>query len=212
MDSNKTRVVLADDHARVRAGIRSLIEKTPDIVVVGEAGNGVEAIKLVESLSPDVLLLDVEMPIMNGNEVAARLKKNSSPVRILALSAHDDSQYILGMLNNGAAGYLMKEEVPEVLVKAVRSIANGEKGWVSNRVAKIIEARAKSERRYQKTYTEREITILKLVARGKENAEIAEELQINQVTVERHLEMLCSKLNASTRSSLVSLAKNAGLL
>jgi DNA-binding NarL/FixJ family response regulator len=103
---NQTRVVLADDHARVRAGIRSLLETAPDIVVIGEAEDGIEALELVERLSPDVLLLDVEMPHMTGNEVAAQLKQNSSSVRILVLSAHDDSQYIIGMLNNGVSGYL----------------------------------------------------------------------------------------------------------
>lgn len=141
MDSKKTRVVLADDHAKVRAGIRSLLDGTPDIVVVGEAGDGREALELVEKLSPDILLLDIEMPSMNGTEVAAKLLEKESTVRILALSAHDDSQYVLGMLNNGASGYLTKEEVPESLIHAVRGVAKGEKGWVSSRIAKSIASR-----------------------------------------------------------------------
>jgi DNA-binding NarL/FixJ family response regulator len=133
-----TRVVLADDHARIRAGIRSILDKAPDIVVVGEASDGVEALALVNDLSPDVLLLDVEMPRMNGKEVANRLRDESSPVRILAVSAHGERQYILGMLNNGVSGYIMKEDAPEHLVRAVRGVARGEKRWVSQRVADII--------------------------------------------------------------------------
>jgi two-component system, NarL family, response regulator DegU len=212
MEPVKTRVVLADDHARVRAGIRSLLEKTHDIIVVGEAVNGVEALRLVEALSPDVLLLDVEMPLMNGNEVAARLQKKSSPVRILALSAHDDSQYILGMLRNGVAGYLMKEEVPETLVRAVRGVAKGEQGWMSRRVAQIVETRAKNERRNQKTFTAREMDILKLLSSGISNEEIASKLGINIGTVERHIEMLCGKLDALDRNDLIGMALKAGLV
>jgi two-component system, NarL family, response regulator DegU len=141
MSDEVTRVLLADDHARVRAGIRKLLNSTDDIQVIGEASDGEEAFRMAQELEPDVLLLDVEMPNMNGKEVAALLTENQSPVRILALSAHDDSQYILGMLNNGASGYVMKEEVPEILVKAVRGVARGERDWVSGRVAKKLNNR-----------------------------------------------------------------------
>ncbi len=121
-----TRVVLADDHAIIRSGIRSLLNKAPDIEVVGEASTGVEALRLVRELAPDVLLLDMEMPEMNGLEVARQLRAAGSPVRILALSAYDDKQYILGMLASGAAGYLLKEEAPKIIVAAVRRAAHGE--------------------------------------------------------------------------------------
>lgn len=130
-----TRVILADDHPKVRAGIRNLLEKAPDIEIIGEAGDGEEALRLVEDLSPDVLLLDVEMPLMTGVEVARRLKEEGSSVRILALSAYQDRQYIQGMLANGASGYLTKEEVPEKIVRAVRGVARGEEEWVSRRAA-----------------------------------------------------------------------------
>jgi DNA-binding NarL/FixJ family response regulator len=133
-----TRVVLADDHAKVRAGIRMLLEPLPDVQVIGEASDGLEALNLVLSLAPDILLLDMEMPKLSGTEVASRLREHGSEVRILAVSTYDDQQYILNMLNNGAAGYLTKDEVPEILVNAVRGIARGEYGWVSKRVAKKI--------------------------------------------------------------------------
>jgi DNA-binding NarL/FixJ family response regulator len=120
-----TRVVLADDHPIVRASIRRLLEKAGDIVVVGEASDGIETIRLVKELAPDVLLLDVEMPGMKGYEVARRLQAAGAPVRILALSAYDDKQYILAMLASGATGYLLKEEAPLTIVRAVREVVRG---------------------------------------------------------------------------------------
>jgi DNA-binding NarL/FixJ family response regulator len=130
-----TRVVLADDHPMVRTAIRKLLEKAGDIEVIGEADDGAEALRLVEDLDPDVLLLDMEMPGLNGVQVARQLQSVGSPVSILALSAYDDQQYILGMLASGAAGYLTKEEALHILVEAVRGVARGERGWVSRWVA-----------------------------------------------------------------------------
>lgn len=132
---NKIRVVIADDHAVMRVGIRNILTRSNEITVVGEASDGAEAITLVSELKPDVLILDMEMPVMDGVEVARRMQSSSSPVRILVLSAYDDRQYILEMLNMGAYGYLIKDEAPEVIVDAVRGIANGEKGWISRKAA-----------------------------------------------------------------------------
>jgi DNA-binding NarL/FixJ family response regulator len=129
------RVVLADDHAVLRLGIRNLLNRSPDIEVVGEAGNGFEAIQQVEALQPDVLLLDMEMPGLDGVEVARRLRTQGSPVRILVLSAYNDKQYILSMLEQGAAGYLIKDEAPHTIIEAVHSVARGEQGWFSRKVA-----------------------------------------------------------------------------
>ncbi len=126
-----TRVVLADDHPIVRASIRRLLEKASDIEVVGEASDGMETIRLVEELAPDVLLLDVEMPGMKGFEVARRLQAAKAPVRILALSAYDDKQYILAMLASGAAGYLTKAEAPQTIIRAVREVVE-ERGDIEN--------------------------------------------------------------------------------
>ena len=134
-DAKITRVVLADDHAKIRAGIRNLLKNISDILVVGEASDGLEALNMVNDLLPDVLLLDMEMPLMKGSEVAARLQQNASPVHVLALSAYDDRQYILSMLENGAAGYLTKDEVPDTLVTALRGVAQGQTGWISRRLA-----------------------------------------------------------------------------
>jgi DNA-binding NarL/FixJ family response regulator len=122
-----TRVVLADDHPIVRASIRRLLEKASDIEVVGEASDGLETIRLVEELAPDVLLLDVEMPGMKGFEVARHLQAAGASVRILALSASDDRQYILAMLASGATGYLTKAEAPQTIIHAVREAVEGRK-------------------------------------------------------------------------------------
>jgi DNA-binding NarL/FixJ family response regulator len=131
----KIRVVIADDHTIMRVGIRNILTRSPDIEVVGEASNGQEAIQLIEALAPDILVLDMEMPIMDGVEVARRLQARRAPVRILVLSAYDDRQYILEMLNMGASGYLIKDEAPEVIVEAVQGISRGEKGWISRKAA-----------------------------------------------------------------------------
>jgi two-component system, NarL family, response regulator DegU len=132
---SKIRVVIADDHAIMRVGIRNILSRSDKIEVIGEASNGAEALELIQELNPDVLILDMEMPVMDGVEVARRLKGSKSPVNILVLSAYDDRQYILEMLNMGAAGYLIKDEAPEVIVTAVQSIANGERGWISRKAA-----------------------------------------------------------------------------
>lgn len=128
-------VILADDHVVVRIGIRNLLSRSPDIAVIGEASNGVEAIQLVNDLRPDVLLLDMEMPELDGVEVARRLRAARSPVKILALSAYNDKQYILAMFDQGAAGYLTKDEAPEKIIEAIRGVAAGEQGWMSRKVA-----------------------------------------------------------------------------
>ena len=137
-DQNSTRVIVADDHAGVRAGIRRLLESSPDLLVIGEAKDGIEALELVENLKPDVLLLDVEMPLLDGRQVATKLKERKSQVKILVLSSYNNSQYISSMLSNGVAGYITKDEAPAILVKAVLGVANGEKGWFSQEVVSKI--------------------------------------------------------------------------
>jgi two-component system response regulator DegU len=194
-----TSVIIVDDHPVVRAGIRNLLEKAPDIIVSGEASNGTEALSMLKELSPDVLLLDMEMPGMNGNEVAQAVKKEGLPVRILALSAHDDKQYIQELLASGAAGYLVKEEVPEAIVEAVRGVARGEKGWVSRKVAAQISNWMGNERQERSGLTAREVEVLQSVVAGKTNQEIGLALGISEKTVEKHLEGIFAKLRVASR-------------
>jgi two-component system, NarL family, response regulator DegU len=195
-----TKVLLVDDHPIVRTGIRNLLERAAEINVVGEASDGFEALKLIERLSPDVVLLDMEMPGMNGNEVAIHLKEAGSPVKILALSAHDDKQYIQELLRNGASGYLTKEEVPEAIIEAVRGVARGEQGWVSRKIAaKMTTWMNEDSPAKQKGLTPREVQVLKMVVAGKTNQEIGLELGISEKTVEKHLEGVFSKLGVASR-------------
>ena len=131
-----TRVVLAEDNEIIRRGIRILLERSPEIQVIGEARNGIEAVELSSELQPDILLLDVELPYMNGIEVARQLSLKDRKPLILVLSAYDDWEYIRNMLANGASGYLVKDEAPERIIEAVQGIARGDTGWVSPRIAK----------------------------------------------------------------------------
>ncbi len=127
-------MVLAEDNESVRKGIRKLLNRAHDIEVVGEARDGVEALRLVNELTPDVLLLDVEMPLLNGIEVAHRLQSRRKSIRILILSAYDDEEYIQAMFTNGVSGYLAKDEAPRRILEAVRGVARGEKSWLSPKI------------------------------------------------------------------------------
>jgi DNA-binding NarL/FixJ family response regulator len=204
-------VVLIDDHPVVRSGIRQLLEKTSDIVVVGEASDGAEALRLVSELSPDVLLLDMELPGETGVQVAQRLQAAGSAVRILALSAYDDEQYIVGLLANGAAGYLTKEEALETIAEAVRGVAQGQDGWLSRRAAAQVTAWARKGPSHNNGLTEREVEVVRLVTRGWTNDQIAEALTISERTVRFHLTNVYSKLGVSTRGAAIAWAVREGL-
>ena len=206
------RVVLADDHPIVRSGIRNLLEQARDIEVVGEANDGTEALRLVQELAPDVLLLDMEMPGLTGTEVTRRLRDALPSVHILALSAYDDKQYIMGSLSSGAAGYLTKEEVPEAIVEAVRGVSRGEEGWVSRRVAAQMAAWTRTDDAAKSSLTGREIEVLRLVVAGKTNQEIGAALGISEKTAEKHLESVFSKLGVASRVEAAVRAVREGLV
>jgi DNA-binding NarL/FixJ family response regulator len=203
---DKIRIMLADDHPVARAGIRNFLNKATDIEIVAEASDGKQALELAKKLVPDVLLLDIELPGLKGVEVARELQAISSPIKILVLSTYDDKQFIFGLLGNGAAGYLTKEEVPETIVDAVRGVARGEKGWVSRRVAAIMSAWTQTNEISSKSLTARELDVLKWVVKGKTNQEIGMELGISQKTVEKHLESVFAKLKVTSRVEAAVLA------
>jgi DNA-binding NarL/FixJ family response regulator len=198
--------MLTDDHPVARAGIRKFLSKATDIDIIAEAENGTEALELAKQLVPDVLLLDIELPGLKGLDIARELQAINSPVKILVLSTYDDKQFIFGLLGNGAAGYLTKEEVPETIVDAVRGVARGEKGWVSRRVAAVISAWTQTDDTSNKTLTPRELDVLKWVVKGKTNQEIGLELGISQKTVEKHLESVFAKLKVTSRVEAAVLA------
>ena len=211
MSDDPIRVVLADDHPLFRAGVRLLLERAEGIAVVGEASNGVEAMEQVRDLQPDVLILDMEMPEMTGVEVARRLRATGAEVRILVLSAYDDDEYVAELLANGAAGYLTKEEVPERIVVAVRGVARGKEGWLSQSVAQKAFQRRTAEPAEQ-PLSPREYEVLRLIADGLDNAAIAEQLFISENTVKNHVTNIFAKLDVRTRAEAVAWAWRNGLM
>ena len=212
MDNREIRVILADDHPVVRTGIRTLLQQAEDIVVVAETGNGSEVFKLVEQLAPDVLLLDMEMPGLSGVEVAMRLTEEGAVVRVLALSAYDDEEYIRNLLLHGAAGYLTKEEAIEIIIDAVRGVARGEQGWFSRRAIAQLSALTRQEPAPGKELTNRERDVLRLVAAGKTNLEIGHALGISEKTVEKHMGAMFNKLQVSSRVEAAVLAVQQGIV
>ncbi len=206
----RIRVVLVDDHPIVRAGIRGLLEAAPEIEIVGEGKNGAEAIALVASLEPDVLLLDMEMPDMTGSDVADRLKEQGGPTRILALSAYDDHEYIHALLARGAAGYLTKEEAPERIVEAVRGVAQGEDGWISRRAASSMARWARDEPSEMDALTEREEEVLTHLVKGWTNLKMARELGVSERTVRFHLSNIYDKLGVASRAETIAWAIRQG--
>jgi len=209
------RVVLADDHPVVRTGIRTFLEQAADIEVLAEAEDGKAALRLAEELEPDVLLLDMELPGITGVEVTRRLQAAGSLVRVLALSAYDDEQYVFGLLDAGAAGYLLKDEALEAIVAAVRGVARGEGGWFSRQVAEKVVAWARGERAAPPgvaRLTEREVEVLRLLARGWDNRRIAETLCIGEQTVKNHVSRIYAKLGVESRVEAVIRAISLGLV
>ena len=181
-------IILADDHPQVRKGIRNILQRAPDIQVVGEASDGAQALQLVEQLEPDVLVLDMEMPRMKGIEVAHALFEQGSTLPVLALSAHEDRQFIMGMLENGAAGYLIKDEVPDMIIRAIKGVAQGESGWVSRRVAARLIIWLNMEQPDQILINTQDIQILRLYLAGYSNSEIARRVDITEGEVNKRLD------------------------
>jgi two-component system, NarL family, response regulator DegU len=191
-------VLLADDHPIVCKGIHDLLEAAEGIKVVGEANSGQKAIQMVKSLKPDIVLLDIEMPDINGVEVLNQIVESSIPVKVLVLSSYDDREYISQVIAMGAAGYLIKDEVTDTIVEAVRGVARGEKGWVSRRVAERLSLML-DNKSDNKDLTPRELDVLGHVSQGKTNAEIGLALGISEKTVEKHLDMIFRKMGVVSR-------------
>jgi two-component system response regulator NreC len=211
-----TTIVLADDHHIVRQGLRSLLEAEPDFSVVGEAGDGLEAAQLVERLRPDVLVLDLMMPGLNGLEVTRRVSQRSPQTRIVILSMHADEAHVLEALRVGAAAYVLKESTAAELVRAVREAAAGRRYLSPPLSERAIEAYVqKAESAALDSYetlTAREREVLHLVAEGHTNTEIAERLFISRRTVETHRANLMRKLDLRTQTDLISYALRRGIL
>jgi DNA-binding NarL/FixJ family response regulator len=208
----KIRVFLADDHAVVRQGFRLILDAEPDMEIVGEAGNGREAVQMAETLNPDVVVMDVAMPELNGIEATRRLLQSAPRTRVLALSMHKDSVYVREILRAGARGYLLKDSIDRDLVAAVRAVAAGE-GYLSPGVS---EAVLSDYRRHVTDpidlLTSREREVLQMIAEGKTNQEIATILNLSIYTVEAHRGRIMEKLNLHSINELVRFAVRNGLV
>jgi DNA-binding NarL/FixJ family response regulator len=213
------RVAVADDQALVRGGFSVLLRSAADIDVVGEAANGREAVELVAGERPDVILMDIRMPGMDGLEATRRIVGSDADTRVLILTTFDLDEYVFGALRAGASGFLLKDTIPEELLSAVRVVAEGEALLAPKITRRLIEQfveepeRAPAERNPGlDTLTDREQEVLAAVARGLSNAEIAEQLFMSHATAKTHVSRLLSKLNARDRAQLVMLAYESGVI
>ncbi len=210
------RIVLADDHALVRAGLRRILEAEPDLNVIGEAGDGAEAVDLARALRPDLVVLDVSMPRMTGLQAAREISRRIPSVRTLMLSMHDHEQYFFSALQAGACGYVLKSAADEDLVAACRSAMRDESflytGVASTLVRDYLERARSGGRVRQAVLTEREDEVVKLIAEGYSTREIADALVISVKTVERHRANILAKLELRDRTQLTRYAIRAGLI
>ena len=211
------RVLLVDDHAVLRDGLRVILEREPDITVVGEAGDGLEAVRLAGELLPDVVVMDVAMPGMSGVEATRRIKKEQPSSQVLVLTQYEHREYILPIMRAGADGYILKRSAGTELVKAVRAVHAGESVLHPVAARALIEAFVGSERREAGTdnpdqLTDREREVLILIAQGYTNQQIATTLHISPKTVDVHRTNIMSKLDLHSRTDLIKYAIRKGLV
>ena len=241
-EAGALRVVVADDQALVRVGFCGIIAATPSFAVVGEAGNGAEAVAAARRTAPDVILMDVRMPVMDGIEATRRITA-STDVRVLILTTFDLDEYVFAALRAGASGFLLKDTLPADLLNAVRVVAAGEALLAPSVTRRLIGEFARTARtagtpqaasqntdrvgrsgcgepgaagaaggKLLRGLTERELEVLKMVARGRSNAEVAEQLMISPATAKTHVAHLLTKLDARDRIQLVIIAYQSGLV
>ena len=204
----RLRVLLAEDHAVVREGTRQILEQDPDIDVVGEAADGAEVVALAGQTHPDVVLLDLSLPVMNGVEATRRITAEHAGTRVLILSAYDDEDYVVAAIEAGATGYLLKSAHAADVIAAIRAVARGEV-VLHPSVARHLVVRA-TEGPVREPLTARELEILRLAARGQRTREIAERLALSTRTVEAHFTGIFNKLGVSTRTEAIVHAASRG--
>jgi DNA-binding NarL/FixJ family response regulator len=209
------RVLLVDDQSMVRAGLRMLLANEPDIEVVAEAENGLEAVGKAARLTPDVVLMDIRMPVLNGVEATRRILAADELARVLILTTFDLDEYVYEALRAGASGFVLKDDPPEQLIAAVRTVAAGEallSPTVTRRViAQFTRAHRQPPPKAVDTLTTRERDVFRLIARGLSNAEIGHELFISDTTVKTHITRLLQKLDLRDRAQAIVLAYQTGL-
>jgi len=210
--SKPVRVLLADDHELVRDGIRARLQKVPELKVVGEATNGKEALALAMELHPDVLLMDVSMPVMNGLEAAAQIRKSRPHVAVLILSVYDNPEYVRGVVQAGARGYILKDISAAEMITAITSVASGGYYFSSAVGPTLVGAGTSAPVEDPYGLTERERQVLTAIARGQPNKEVAKELGISVRTVESHRLNLREKVGNKNAAQLYKVAQDLGLL
>jgi DNA-binding NarL/FixJ family response regulator len=215
--TSKIRVLLADDHTILRAGVRMMLNAQPDIEVVGEASDGRHAIAEAQRLLPDVILMDITMPDLNGIEATRQVKRLLPEIKVLILTMHENEEYLFQVLRAGASGYMLKEAADTELISAIRIITNGSFYLSSSAQSMMVgdylqRVRSGEERDSYSELTEREREILKHVAEGYTNNQIAERLFISPKTVDTHRTHIMDKLNLHSRAELVKYAMRRGLL
>ncbi len=210
----RIRILLAEDHVVVRESIRKFLENAEDLEVVGEAGDGEQTVQLANQLKPQVILLDIAMPKLNGIEATRQIKATQPSIAILILTAYDYDQYVFALLEAGAAGYLLKDISGQELINAIRAVDKGD-SVLHPAVARKVMQRFRSPTRVAEAHgldllSEREMQVLKIAARGKGNREIADELFLSVRTVEAHLGNVFNKLGVGSRTEAVIYALKRG--
>lgn len=210
------RVLLADDHKIVREGLRSLLEKEPDITVIGEADTGAKTVELTEELQPDIVIMDITMPGLNGIAATHQIKKNAPDIKVLCLSVHSDKRFVLALLRAGGSGYLLKNCPFEELVRAIRAISANQV-FLSPAIAHIVVDATKGRGSTKKraghlVLTPRECEVVQLIAEGKNTKQIALTLHISGKTVDAHRRQIMKKLKIHSIADLTRYAITEGLI
>lgn len=203
--SNKINVLIADDHSIVRQGLKQILELEEDMIVIAQASNGSEAVKMAKEFKPDVILMDINMPGTNGLQAIKELKENNDPSRIIVLTIHEDREYLFKTLQMGAEGYVLKDAEPSVLINAIRSVNNGQSFIQPNLTKELVRefnrvTLHEKEKNDDNNLTAREVEVLGLIAEGMINKEIAKQLYISEKTVKNHVSNIFKKLDVSDRT------------
>jgi DNA-binding NarL/FixJ family response regulator len=212
----KLRIFLADDHAVIREGLKLLVNAQPDMEVIGEAGNGKDAVQKARELKPDVVVMDVSMPELNGVQATERLKQARPDVKVVALTVHEDENYLRQLLKAGASGYVLKRAAADELTRAIRTVAEGGVYLDPTLAGKVVDGyvrKPSSESDSSASYhSDREAEVLRLIAWGYSNKEIAAQLHLSVKTIETYKTRLMEKLNLHSRADIVRYALRQGWL
>ncbi len=203
--SNKINLLIADDHSMVRQGLKQILELEKDIVVTAQASNGNEAVRLAKECKPDIILMDINMPGINGLQAIKEIKQEKLPSKVIVLTIHEDREYLFKTLQMGAEGYVLKDAEPAVLIEAIRNVYNGQSYIQPNMTKELVKefnrvTLHEKEKNDENNLTSREIEVLELIAEGMINKEIAKKLYISEKTVKNHVSNIFKKLDVSDRT------------